>query len=192
MASATMNKATPSAASEASGGATSTICPTSVGREWDANWWDAWTFGWVQPLVKLGYRRPLLHTDLGSLGAPDHPALSVDSFDAAWKAEVERAKHVHATKTQGGAASGTHRGRAMSQQGVDGGAGTSSGGVRPDWAAHVSLWRVLLRSVGARLWCVTIYVVFGDLLGFVPPIALDAMLSTLRVHSSTTPTHKLV
>ena len=50
------------------------------------------TFSWLTPLLKLGAERPLVLEDVFELRAPFRVNAVSASFDAAWEAEVQRAK----------------------------------------------------------------------------------------------------
>lgn len=55
----------------------------SVADEWRACWLDRITFGWLGPLISLGFERPLMHNDLGALPEWDRVHQHLDAFSAA-------------------------------------------------------------------------------------------------------------
>ena len=53
----------------------------SVADEWRASLFSIVTFSWLTPLIKLGYSRPLVHGDLGSLMKRDRIEPLLNKFE---------------------------------------------------------------------------------------------------------------
>lgn len=62
----------------------------SVSPEDSAGWLSKATWHWLTPLLFLGYRRPLENGDVFALPETYRAEALADSFERAWKAELEK------------------------------------------------------------------------------------------------------
>lgn len=134
-----------------------------------------WTFSYVRPVLRVGYRQPLQTEDLPYLtGTHDEPSVTAGLL----KQQLNRHKDWwYASEAEAAAAAEE-----------DGEESTSK--LRRWYAASgvaLRMWAVFLLAYWPWLLRPALCKLFGDLLGFVPPLCLNQLLLALEYGDSSGP-----
>jgi hypothetical protein len=133
------------------------------------------TFWWMQPLMKLGYSRPLEAGDLPPLSQEDCSAQVLSQFEASWTAAAAALRDGAVYAARNWRSCWRRPGR----KGV--GAASDALGSRPTGPAVVG---VLVRAFGANFWAAMVFKLTYDCLQFTGPLLLDDIVSFLEVRAN--------
>ena len=129
----------------------------AVNPESKASCWSIITFSWLNPIITLGYKRPLEEEDLWKLSKGDQAEELTRRFNVHWDKELARSTERRSTRAHGEAA----------------GAGAEGAG---EAAAQPSLLRALRRTFGCRFALGGFIKLFNDASQFVGPVFLGQFI----------------
>ena len=124
----------------------------AVNPESKASCWSIITFSWLNPIIKLGYTRPLEEEDLWKLSKGDQAEELTRRFNVHWNKELARSTRAH---------------------GEAAGAGAEGAG---EAAAQPSLLRALRRTFGCRFALGGFIKLFNDASQFVGLVFLGQFI----------------